>query len=111
MKKGLKIAMMVVLGITAFLLFILGFQYLWNWLVPDVFGWTAITYWQAMGLFILSKILFKGFTWHGGNNRWGNHWKSKWQAMSPEDREKFKQKMREKCSWGSPRESSDTNTQ
>ena len=110
MKRGLKIALMAVLGITAFLLFILGVQYLWNWLVPDIFGWTTITYWQAMGLFILSKILFKGFTWHGGRGRWGSHWKSKWQTMSPEEGEKFKQKMREKCGWIGPRESANTNT-
>ena len=106
MKKGLKIAMMAVLGITAFLLFILGLQNLWNWLIPEIIGWNSISYWQAMGLFILSKILFKGFAWHAGNkSHWGNHWKTKWQSMNPDDREKFKQKMRERCGWMvSPRE-------
>jgi hypothetical protein len=33
---------------------------LWNWLMPDIFGLKAITYWQAWGLMILSWILFKG---------------------------------------------------
>lgn len=36
------------------------FQYLWNWLMPDIFGLTTITYWQAIGLIILSKIIFGG---------------------------------------------------
>ena len=112
MRKGLKIVMMVVLGIAALLLFVLGLQYLWNWLVPDIFGWKAVTYWQAMGLFVLSKILFKGFTWSGGSrSRWGGHWKSKWQAMSPEDQERFKQKMRERCGWSGRTEPKETNIQ
>ncbi|MGE5409909.1 MAG: hypothetical protein ACM3MI_03040 [Clostridiales bacterium] len=34
---------------------------LWNALLPAIFGLTSITYWQALGLFILSKILFSGF--------------------------------------------------
>jgi hypothetical protein len=38
---------------------------LWNWLMPDIFGLATITYWQAVGLFILAKIIFGGF---GGNN-------------------------------------------
>ncbi len=38
---------------------------LWNWLMPDIFGLTTITYWQAVGLFILAKIIFGGF---GGSN-------------------------------------------
>jgi hypothetical protein len=34
---------------------------LWNWLMPTLFGWHVISYWQALGLLILSKILFGGF--------------------------------------------------
>ena len=33
---------------------------LWNWLMPMIFGITAITYLQALGLLILSKILLTG---------------------------------------------------
>lgn len=36
------------------------FQYLWNWLMPEIFGLITITYWQAIGLIILSKIIFGG---------------------------------------------------
>lgn len=91
-------------------------QSLWNWLIPDIFSWKAITYVQALGLLALSKILFKGFFWnrshHWGPSRWKNvDWKNKWQSMTPEDRERFKQKMREKCSWYGSKESGEANTQ
>jgi hypothetical protein len=33
-------------------------HYLWNWLMPDLFGLRAITFWQAVGLMGLSWILF-----------------------------------------------------
>lgn len=33
---------------------------LWNWLVPQIIGWTAVTFWQAAGLVLLSKLLFGG---------------------------------------------------
>ena len=36
------------------------FQYLWNWLMPSIFGLATISYWQAIGLLILSKIIFGG---------------------------------------------------
>ena len=105
---GVGIAILCIVG---FGLFIWLFQYLWNWLVPGIIGWRAITYWEALGLFILSKILFKGITWNNNQgSHWNRHWKAKWNAkwrekwetMNPEDKERFKQKMREKCGWISP---------
>lgn len=100
---GIGIALVCLAG---FGLFIWGLQYLWNWLVPDIFGWRAISYWQMLGLFVLSKILFKGITFNSRGYRWNNRckqkWTEKWEGMSPEDRERFKQKMRERCSWGQP---------
>ncbi len=41
-------------------------MHLWNWLMPVIFGLTTITFWQAVGLFILSKILLSGFHGKGG---------------------------------------------
>jgi hypothetical protein len=32
---------------------------LWNWLLPELFGLKAITFWQAVGLSLLSGMLFK----------------------------------------------------
>jgi hypothetical protein len=44
------------------LLFLFGFvtMRLWNWLMPEIFGLTRITYWQSWGLLVLSFIFFKG---------------------------------------------------
>ena len=58
--KVLKIIGMVLLGIVVCVL--LGFvvMWLWNWLMPMIFGLAKITYWQAVGIFILAKLIFGG---------------------------------------------------
>ncbi|MEO1052535.1 MAG: hypothetical protein AAFX87_18025 [Bacteroidota bacterium] len=102
-RKGFKI---LIYG-----LFILGFiaifgytvMLLWNWLIPDIFQGPEITFWQAIGLLILCKILFSDFgSKGGGKGPKKRHWRrkvaSKLEHMDPEDRERFKQKLKEK--WG-----------
>jgi len=77
---------------------------LWNWLMPTVFGWHAINYWQALGLLILSKILFGGF--RGGPHRqwhWRRRMRERWEQMTPEEREKFRQGVSAHC-WPFSRE-------
>jgi len=75
---------------------------LWNALIPVIFHVGAISFWQAAGLLILSKILF-GFG-HGGHR--GGPWmrrgmQARFEKMSPEERERFKEQMRDRCgSWG-----------
>lgn len=49
------------------LLFGLFVMWLWNWLMPELFGFKALTYWQAWGLVVLAHILFKGGTGHEGH--------------------------------------------
>ena len=65
---------------------------LWNHLLPEIAGVHSITFWQALGLLILSKILFGGFRRPGGPTAWG--WKhrmaERWEKMTPEEREKFR---------------------
>jgi len=70
---------------------------LWNWLVPELFHGPVITFWQALGLFILSKILLTGFVKknHQGPP-WRHYWKDKWGKMTPEDRDRFKQRIQDK---------------
>lgn len=91
--KAIKIALFVVVASIAF-----GFlvKFLWNALIPPIFGWHMITFWQGLGLLLLSKILFGGFHRHagGGRNRWRRHMKERWENMTPEDREKFREGMR-----------------
>ena len=73
-------------------------QLLWNWLLPPLFGWKALTFWQALALLALSRILFGGVRL-GGGPRWsGRRMGERWDAMTPEERERFRQRMRER--WG-----------
>jgi len=90
--KAIRIAFFVVAGSIAF-----GFivKELWNVLIPPIFGWHTITFWQALGLLLLSKILFGGFHRHGGGgSQWRRHMKDRWENMTPEEREKFRNGMR-----------------
>jgi hypothetical protein len=68
---------------------------LWNWLMPALFGWHLISFWQALGILVLSKILFGGFHGrHGGHGHWRYRMRERWEQMTPEEREKFRQSMR-----------------
>lgn len=73
---------------------------LWNNLLPQILHVSTITFWQAMGIFILCKILF-GFGKGGGGGPWGRHkMVQHFKGMNPEEREQFKNKMKEKwCGW------------
>jgi hypothetical protein len=94
----------IALAILAVLLFGYGTMYLWNWLMPDLFHLAAINFYQAIGLVILSKILFGGIRMRGGGHGWGyrKYWKAKWENMTPEEREKFKTEFGQRCrsKWG-----------
>jgi len=72
---------------------------LWNALMPAIFGWPLIGYWQAMGLLILCRILFGGF--RGAAAR-GGHWRHRMmercEQMTPEERERFRQGLHDR--WG-----------
>jgi len=73
-------------------------MWLWNWLMPALFGWHVITFWQALGVLVLSKILFGGF--RGGPHRhwgWRRRMFERWEQMTPEEREKFRENMRSRC--------------
>ncbi|MBN1464641.1 hypothetical protein JXA02_02690 [candidate division KSB1 bacterium] len=59
------------------LLFGLVLMWLWNWLMPVIFGLPTITFWQAWGLVVLSHILFKTFPHHGQDHRHNDEWKRK----------------------------------
>ena len=71
---------------------------LWNYVIPSVFGLHEITYLQALGLFLLSKILFGGF--RSGNNfsPFGNsRFKEKMMHMTEEERLLFKEAWKSRC--------------
>lgn len=60
-EKAVIVMGFVALGIGALFLFGLIVMWLWNWLMPDIFGLPEINYWKAWGLLLLSCILFKDF--------------------------------------------------
>lgn len=99
MKRSWRFVMWIIFGILILVLFGLVTQFLWNWLVPALFSGPAINFWQALGLIVLSKILFSGFGHkchhhgHGHVPNWKRRLHEKFSAMSPEDREAFKKKM------------------
>ena len=107
MKKQVKIVKVIGFAlIGTALVLVLGFvvMYLWNAILPDVLGVKTITFWQAMGIFVLAKILFGGFK--GGHHKkqeWRRKMHDKWEQMSPEERQQWKQNMRNWCGqWGKP---------
>jgi hypothetical protein len=97
--KIVKMIVLVILAVTVFGFFT---RELWNWLMPSIFGLRAITFWQAIGLCLLGKILFGGFHKHaggGGGRGWKRHWEQRWAAMSDEEKERFRAGMRNRCDW------------
>lgn len=97
-KRGLKVGMIAIVAATVFGFVVMS---LWNWLAPEVFGLRAITFWQALGLLVLSKLLFGGFRGRPGfGGHWRNRMNDRWQQMTPEEREKFRQGMSRRCGPG-----------
>jgi predicted membrane chloride channel (bestrophin family) len=93
--RGLKIGLFVVLATAVFSFVVME---LWNWLMPAIFGLHLISFWQALGLLVLSKILFSGFR---GRPHYAMHWRQRmierWEQMTPEERDKFRAGMRGGC--------------
>ena len=71
---------------------------LWNWLAPALFGLRQVTFWQALGLLALCRILFGGWGGRGGHRpNFRRRMAEKWERMTPEEREKFRQRMGSRC--------------
>jgi hypothetical protein len=94
-----KVVAMIAVAVTVF-----GFatMELWNWLMPAIFGLRAITFLQAVGLVVLTKILLGGPRppW-AGRRLWRQHMEDRWARMTPEERERFQAGMRGRwgCGW------------
>jgi hypothetical protein len=91
------------LAILAMLLFVvIGGElvlHLWNWLLPPLFGWRQITFWQALGILVLCRILFGGLGSHrSGRSR--RRMGERCEHRTPEERERFRQRMRERFGFG-----------
>jgi hypothetical protein len=103
----------VALAALALFLFAVGeiVRYLWNWLTPPLFGWHQITYWQALGVLVLCRVLFGGHGIRGpkgpGMNmrgrmadRLADRVASRWQQMTPEEQNRFRERFRQRCGGG-----------
>jgi hypothetical protein len=78
-------------------------QQLWNWLLPPLFGFRQVTFWQALGMLVLCRILFGGFGGHRSSDSRGRkriadriadrvseRVAERWEAMTPEERERVR---------------------
>ncbi len=94
--KAFKVLKIVVLVLVCAAVMSYVVMQLWNWLMPAVFGLRVISWTQALGLLVLSKLLLGGFHRHGG--RCGGGWKGsmgeRWSRMSEEERAQFRAGMR-----------------
>ena len=102
MKKLIWIAPLAMLGMVLFV-FIGGevVRQLWNWLLPALFGLPEITFWQALGLLVLCRILFGGFGFsNSGRSKARRRMEERFDNMTPEERARFHQRMQERWGYG-----------
>ncbi len=96
-KRPYRILKFAIFGVLAVGIFGLLIMLLWNWLMPTLFGLREIGFVQALGLFVLFRLLVGGF--RGGPShhprRWRRRMMERWARMTPEERERFRQGMRE----------------
>ena len=99
-----KLLFMIPIGIAAIALFaFLGgevVKLLWNWLMPPLFGLPVISFWQALGLLALSRILVGGH----GLSRPQKH------RYTLEERERFRHVLRDRFGFGGPGAGTGTET-
>jgi len=107
-KKLFFIIPAAIVGLALFL-FIGGevVKLLWNWLLPSLFGWRTITFWQAFALLALCRILFGHHGWRGhsgwrGRRMMRERMNERWQHMSPEQRERMRQRWKAACGFEPP---------
>jgi hypothetical protein len=73
-------------------------MHLWNWLLPGLFGWHLLSFWQALGLLVLCRVLFGSWGGHRGPRLgFRRRMEERWVNMTPEEREKFRASWRGRC--------------
>jgi len=93
-RKIVKIVVMVLIFMPL-ALFVFGqiILHLWNWLMPVLFHLPMITFWQGLGLLVLSWLFFGGLRGSGPRSGYRRDWRhrmrERWECMSPEERERF----------------------
>ena len=105
--KGLGVLAVIVVAGTVFGWLVTA---LWNWLMPALFGLGTITFWQALGLFLLGRILFGGFRGFGGRHRRHHRMHERWEQMTHEQRESFSRGLKQGCRWNRRKSATDDAT-
>jgi hypothetical protein len=102
LKRFIFIVPLAILGML--LVIVIGGEivlHLWNWLLPSLFGWRQITFWEAVGLLTLCRILFGGVSGRGFHrSNYRRRMAERCEHMTPEERERFRQRMRERFGFG-----------
>jgi hypothetical protein len=94
-RRWIFMAPLAILGVLLFIAIGGGIvMQLWNWLLPSLFGWRQVTFWQAVGMLALCRILFGRF---GGRGTYRS------KHMTPEERERYRQRIRERFGFGAMR--------
>ena len=80
---------------------------LWNWLAPELFGFRQITFWQALGLLALCRILFGGFRLGDSSPRSTSRHRLRERLghMTAEERERFSQRLHDQSGRTTPLDS------
>jgi hypothetical protein len=91
-KRAVRLMMLLPIGLAGLAVFGLVIMGLWNGILPGLFGWRTIGFWQAIGLFILCRLLFGGFG--GGGRRRRHHMARRFERMTPEERERVREALR-----------------
>jgi hypothetical protein len=98
-----RILFFILIAVLAILVFGGAVMLLWNNVLAQVANVSTITFVQALGILVLSKILFSGLRggWGPRRHYWKQRMTQKWNNMTPEEREKFKQEWQRRCGgWG-----------
>lgn len=102
MPRGVRFIFMLAMAAAFLSLVSFVVMLLWNNLLPEIIHVQAINFWQAAGIFILCKLLF-GFGRMGGFGRdrrqFKNQLEDRIKTMTPEEREKFKEKLANRKFW------------
>ena len=93
-RKPYLIPLFIMLGIAGIALFGWVVMLLWNAVMVAAVGANVVTFWQALGLLVLSRILVGGFG--GGKSRRGNNWRGKWMSMTPEEKTQFQNEWKQR---------------
>jgi hypothetical protein len=99
--KGLAFAGIIVIALAGLSWVVM---LLWNALLPGLFGVRPLHYLQAVGLLVLSRVLLGGLR-HGP---WGHRrWHQRWESLTPEERERLREKYARHCRWHGSEQASD----